>query len=86
MDKNKKCAEKRKFRTSRAVLDVVLNSDDDSDETKVSDLIWYLLLRPYYGKSIRVTVKMFYAAFDTLFYCSDADCVLHIATRFVGLV
>ena len=31
--KNKKCAEKRKLRTSRAVLDAVLNSDDDSDET-----------------------------------------------------
>jgi len=33
IDKNKKCAEKRKFWTSRAVLDAVLNSDDDSDET-----------------------------------------------------
>jgi len=39
MDKNKKCAEKRKFRTSRAVLDAVLNFDDDSDETNFSDLI-----------------------------------------------
>jgi len=39
MDKNKKCAEKCKFWKSRAVLDAVLNSDDDSDETNFSDLI-----------------------------------------------
>jgi len=32
-------------------------------------------------------VKMFYAAFGTLFHCSDADCVLlHIAIRFVRLM
>jgi len=31
-------------------------------------------------------VKMFYAAFGTLFHCSDADCVLYIAVRFAGLV
>jgi len=37
MDKNKKCAEKCKFQTSHAVLDAVLNSDDDSDETNFSD-------------------------------------------------
>jgi len=35
--KNKKCAEKRNFRTSCAVLDAVLNSDDDSDEIDSSD-------------------------------------------------
>jgi len=40
----------------------------------------------YYGSIIRLTVKMFYAAFCTLFHCSDADCVLHIAIRFVRLV
>jgi len=39
MDKDKKCDEKRKFRTARAVLDAVLNSDDDSDETNFSDFI-----------------------------------------------
>ena len=37
MCKNKKCAEKRKFRSSRAVLDAILNSDDDSDEADSSD-------------------------------------------------
>ena len=31
-------------------------------------------------------MKMFYAAFGTLFHCSDADCVLYIAVRFAGLV
>jgi len=34
----KKWSEKRKFRTSRAVLDAVLKSDDDSDETDSFDL------------------------------------------------
>lgn len=38
-----KCAEKRKFRTTgntSAVLDAVLNCDDDSDETDFSDSDW----------------------------------------------
>jgi len=205
IDKNNKCAEKRKFRTSRAVLDAVLNSDEDSDEanfshssdwesssqcstdsetrvdddtqasdtqsdddqtasvtnsntTSASDTLFtwsdratvlhqhpcfigspgrkvaidditdplqyfqlfvtndqlaeivgetnlqaeVLSAKPigvrghshmnkwfdiyYYGSIIRLTVKMFYATFCTLFHCSDADCVLHIAIRFVGLV
>jgi len=33
MDKNKQNVLKRKFGTFRAVVDAVLNSDDDSDET-----------------------------------------------------
>jgi len=33
MDENKKCVEKSKFRTFRAIVDAVLNSDDDSDKT-----------------------------------------------------
>jgi len=49
-------------------------------------VLWYLLLWQYYGKSIRLAVKMFYAAFNNLFHCSAADCVLYVAIRFAGLI
>ena len=64
-----------------------VNSADQMVTTYPAERLFaILLLWLYYGKSIRLTVKVFYAAFGTIFHCSDADCVLCIAIRFAGLL